>query len=59
MAAIALAPAGRQRLATVASTAEVIDRFRAALVARDIVAPEKITAERSLHRCDRGHDWQG
>jgi len=52
MAAIALAPAGRQRLATVASTAEVINRLRAALVARDIVAPEKITAERSLYRCD-------
>ena len=34
------------------STAEVIDRFRAALAARDIVPPESIIADGSLHRCD-------
>ncbi|MBI4207422.1 MAG: hypothetical protein HY527_20575 [Betaproteobacteria bacterium] len=41
MAADAIALAGRPRLATVPATAEVIDRFRAALAARDIVPPER------------------
>jgi len=39
MAADAIALARRPRLATGAATAEVIDRFRAALAARDIVPP--------------------
>ena len=44
--------AGRAGLATVPATAEVIDRFRAALAARDIVPPERIIADGSIHRCD-------
>ena len=44
--------AGRSRLATGSATAEVIDRFRAALAARDIVPPERIIADGSIHRCD-------
>ena len=44
--------AGRPRLATFPATAEVIDRFRAALAARDIVPPESIIADGSIHRCD-------
>jgi hypothetical protein len=52
MAADAIAPAGWPRLAMVSSTAEVIDRFRVALAARDIVAPESIIAGGSIHRCD-------
>ena len=44
--------AGRPRLATGPATAEVIDRFRAALAARDIVPPESIIADGSIHRCD-------
>jgi len=52
MAAEATATAGRPRLAPVTATAEVIDRFRAALAARDIVAPDNIVADGSLHRCD-------
>lgn len=52
MAADAIALAGRSRLAPVPATAEVIDRFRAALVARDIVPPESIIADGSIHRCD-------
>ena len=52
MAADAIAMAGRSRLATGSATAEVIDRFRAALAARDIVPPESIIADGSIHRCD-------
>lgn len=52
MAADAIALAGRPRLAPVPATAEVIDRFRAALAARDIVPPERIIADGSIHRCD-------
>ena len=52
MAADAIALAGRPRRATVPSTAEVIDRFRVALAARDIVPPESIIADGCIHRCD-------
>jgi putative DNA primase/helicase len=52
MAADAIALAGRPRLATGPATAEVIERFRAALAARDIVPPESIIADGSIHRCD-------
>lgn len=52
MAADAIALAGRPHLATIPATAEVIDRFRAALAARDIVPPESIIADGSIHRCD-------
>ena len=41
----AIAMAGPPRLATGPGTAEIIDRFRAALAARDIVAPENIMAD--------------
>jgi len=34
-------PGPRPSLATFSATAEVIDRFRAALAARDIVPPER------------------
>ena len=44
--------AGRPRLATFPATAEVIARFRAALAARDIVPPESIIADGSIHHCD-------
>jgi len=44
--------ARRPRLTTSFTTAEVIDRFRAALAARDIVAPDRIIADGRLHRCD-------
>ena len=52
MAAPTTATAGQPRLATVLATAEVIDRFRAALAARDIVPPENLIADGSIHRCD-------
>jgi putative DNA primase/helicase len=52
MAAPTTATAGQPRLATVPATAEVIDRFRAALAARDIVPPESIIADGCIHRCD-------
>jgi putative DNA primase/helicase len=52
MAADSHLPAGRPRLTTAFTTAEVIDRFRAALAARGIVPPENIIADGSLHRCD-------
>jgi len=52
MAAEATSTAGRPRLATVPATAEVIDRFRAALAARDIVAPDNIIGDGRIHRCD-------
>lgn len=52
MAADAIAIAGRPRLAKGPATAEVIDRFRAALAAHDIVPPESIIADGSIHRCD-------
>lgn len=52
MAADAIAVAGRPRLATVPAAAEVIDRFWAALAVRDIVPPERIIADGSIHRCD-------
>ena len=52
MAADRIASAGRQGLATVRATAEVIERFRAALVARYIVPPAQIIADSSIHRCD-------
>jgi len=45
-------PAGRLLQTTSFTTAEVIDRFRAALAARDIVAPDKIIADGSIHRRD-------
>lgn len=51
MAADAIAVTGRTRLATVPAAAEVIDRFRAALSARDIVPPENIIPDGSIHRC--------
>jgi putative DNA primase/helicase len=47
-----IASAGRPRLATVRTTAEVTDRFRAALAARDIVPPEQIIVDDSITRCD-------
>ncbi len=37
---------------TAPSLASVVDQFRAALVARDIVPPEPILADGCLHRCD-------
>ena len=40
------------RLAALPATAEVIDRFRAALAARGIVPPESVIADGSIHRCD-------
>ncbi|MFA5810257.1 MAG: hypothetical protein WC935_07995, partial [Thermoleophilia bacterium] len=52
MAADATAMAGRPSLTPVLATAEVIDRFRAALAARDIVPPETVIADGSIHRCD-------
>ena len=52
MAADTIATAGRPRLATVPAPAEVIDRFRATLAARDIVPPKSIIADGSIHRCD-------
>ena len=52
MAADAIATAGRPRLATGPDAAEVIERFRAALAARDIVPPRSIIADGSIHRCD-------
>lgn len=52
MAADAIATAGRPRLAPVLAAADIIDRFRAALAARDIVPPERIIADGDIHRCD-------
>jgi putative DNA primase/helicase len=52
MNADAIALAGRPHLAMVSATAAVIDRFRAALAARDIVPPARIIADGSIHRCD-------
>lgn len=37
---------------TTISAAEVLDRFRAALIARDIVPPDPIIADGRLHRCN-------
>jgi putative DNA primase/helicase len=37
---------------TTIPTAEVLDRFRAALIARDIVPPDPIVADGRLHRCN-------
>ncbi len=34
------------------TTAEALDQFRAALIARDIVPPDTIIADGRLHRCD-------
>jgi phage/plasmid primase-like uncharacterized protein len=51
MAANSLALAGVPRLAP-GPTTEVIDQFRAALAARDIVVPQRIIADGSIHRCD-------
>jgi putative DNA primase/helicase len=31
---------------------EAVEQFRAALVARDIVAPARIIADGAIHRCD-------
>ena len=42
----------RMHAAAATATAEVIDRFREALAARDIVLPERIIADGSIHRCD-------
>lgn len=52
MAADIVASDGRVCLATVGATPEVIDRFRAALAARAIVAPAQIIADGNIHRCD-------
>src|SRR4249919_2502423 len=52
MAAVRNAPAWRSAPAAVRGNAEVIDRFRAALAARDIVPPAQIIADGSIHRCD-------
>jgi hypothetical protein len=52
MTADGIAMAGWSRLATVPATAEIIDRFRAALAARDIIPPAQIIADGSIHRCD-------
>ena len=38
--------------ATRTSDAAVLDQFRAALVARNIIPPEPIVADGRLHRCD-------
>ena len=51
MAGEAFATAWRPRRVTVPPTAEVIDRFWA-VAARDIVAPDNIIADGSIHRCD-------
>jgi hypothetical protein len=48
MAANSRLPAGRLLQTTSFTTAEVIDQFRAALAARDIVAPDKIIADGSI-----------
>lgn len=45
-------PEAGTKAGTKRATAEVIDRFRAALAARDIVPPESIIADGSIHRCD-------
>ena len=37
---------------TTISVPEVLDRFRAALIARDIVPPDPIIADGQLHRCN-------
>ena len=52
MSAGTIAAVRRPRLAPVLTTAEVIDQFRAALAARDIVPPENIIADGCIHRCD-------
>ena len=52
MAADPMEPASWPRMASAPTTAEVIDRFRAALAVRDIVAPENIIADGRIHRCD-------
>jgi putative DNA primase/helicase len=52
MAAGTTATVRRPRLAPALATTEVIDQFRAALAARDIVPPESIIADGSIHRCD-------
>jgi putative DNA primase/helicase len=45
-------PANWPRMASAPTAVEVIDRFRVALAARDIVAPENIIADGRIHRCD-------
>ena len=52
MAADPMEPANWPRMASAPTNAEVIDRFRVALAARDIVAPENIIADGRIHRCD-------
>jgi len=52
MAAGTIATTRRPRLAPVLARIEVIDQFRAALAARDIVPPENLIADGSIHRCD-------
>jgi putative DNA primase/helicase len=49
---VQLQRSGGPRLAPALATTEVIDQFRAALAARDIVPPESIIADGSIHRCD-------
>ena len=44
-------PAAPPGVATI-SVPEVLDRFRAALIARDIVPPDPIVADGRLHRCN-------
>jgi phage/plasmid primase-like uncharacterized protein len=37
-----------------ADAAEVLQQFRAALIARNIIPPEPIVADGGLHRCNAG-----
>jgi putative DNA primase/helicase len=46
-----LTPAARPGVTPILAS-EVLDRFRAALIARDIVPPETIIADGRLHRCN-------
>jgi phage/plasmid primase-like uncharacterized protein len=52
MAGDPMEPANWPRMASAPSTAEIIDRFRVALAACDIVAPENIIADGRIHPCD-------
>ena len=52
MAAGTIATTRRPRLAPVLARIEVIDQFRAALAARDIVPPKSVIADGCIHRCD-------
>jgi hypothetical protein len=52
MAAARVASAWRSAPVTVRTIAEVIELFRAALAARDIVPPAQVIADDSIHGCD-------